>query len=323
MDLDSSLLRAFLAVVEDRHFGRAAGKLFLTQQALSKRIGRLEDMLGVRLLERDRRGVALTAAGEQLVTPARHAVDAVDAAVAAVVRTKELTVDVLDEHLSMLPAVRALNGLMPDLLLTVVMRADAGGALETLRTGAADVVLGRPGALPGPWPADIRGAAVLAEPISALVPRGHPLDRDGRAVTMRELAQHQLWFPTVGAPAEWTELLIELATTFSLRMDNRGSTFGFDYWLSLVAEGSAPVSVIGAAMTLPPGIEVSTVRITEPTPIFWWWAMWRRRISPTLVDGFVRQLSEKLDMPDPEMPDGWLPHTDRQFTEPDLPGKSG
>ena len=313
MDLDSALLRAFVAVVEERHFGRAAERLFLTQQALSKRISRLEGMLGVRLLERDPRGVAPTAAGEQLIAPARQAVDAVDGAVAAVVRSTELTVDVLDEHLSMLPAVRALSRSMTPLSLSVVMRADSKNTLETLRAGSADVVLGRPGALPDPWPQDVRGAAVLAEPISVLVPRGHPLDRGDRSVTMAELVGHQLWFPTVGAPAEWTEFLIELARTFGLRIDHRGSTFGFDYWLSLVASGSAPLSVIGAAMALPADIDVTAVLITEPTPIFWWWALWRRRLSPTLVDGFVRSLLDEWNMPDI---DGWLPQADRRFARP-------
>ena len=112
VDLDSTLLRAFVAVAEELHFGHAARDLFISQQALSKRIARLESTLGIRLLDRGRRGVSLTAAGARLLPEARAAVDAVDAA-AAVVRPGPgaLTVDVLDEHLAMLPRVRAVNSL--------------------------------------------------------------------------------------------------------------------------------------------------------------------------------------------------------------------
>ena len=60
MDLDTGLLRAFVATVEENHFGRAAVRLFVTQQALSKRIHRLEEILGARLLDRTNRRVELT-----------------------------------------------------------------------------------------------------------------------------------------------------------------------------------------------------------------------------------------------------------------------
>jgi DNA-binding transcriptional LysR family regulator len=68
-------LRAFLAVAEELHFGRAAGRLHMAQPPLSRTIQQLERELGTRLFDRTTRTVRLTAAGEALVTPARDVLD--------------------------------------------------------------------------------------------------------------------------------------------------------------------------------------------------------------------------------------------------------
>ncbi|MBR0956823.1 LysR family transcriptional regulator [Bradyrhizobium japonicum] len=71
-DLDPDLLKAFLAVAEHRSFTRAAAILNRTQSAVSVQIRRLEERLDVRLFHRTRSGVALSAAGQELLVYAKR-----------------------------------------------------------------------------------------------------------------------------------------------------------------------------------------------------------------------------------------------------------
>jgi DNA-binding transcriptional LysR family regulator len=78
--LETRELRYFVTVAEELHFGRAAERLGMAQPPLSRAIQQLERRLGVSLLERNRRGVALTGAGEVLLAEGRAALDATSAA---------------------------------------------------------------------------------------------------------------------------------------------------------------------------------------------------------------------------------------------------
>jgi DNA-binding transcriptional LysR family regulator len=78
--LETRELRYFMAVAEELHFGRAAERVGMAQPPLSRAIQRLERRLGVSLLERNRRGVSLTGAGEVLLHEGRAALDAATAA---------------------------------------------------------------------------------------------------------------------------------------------------------------------------------------------------------------------------------------------------
>jgi DNA-binding transcriptional LysR family regulator len=73
-NLDVTTLRSFVAVADTGGVTRAAGFLHLTQSAVSMQLKRLEEMLGLDLLDRSGRTVALTASGEQLLTYARRMV---------------------------------------------------------------------------------------------------------------------------------------------------------------------------------------------------------------------------------------------------------
>ena len=80
--MDLTALRSFVAVADAGGVTRAAEFLNLTQSAVSMQLKRLEDALGIDLMDRAGRGVALTAAGEQLLGYARRMLNLNDEALA-------------------------------------------------------------------------------------------------------------------------------------------------------------------------------------------------------------------------------------------------
>jgi len=82
MNLDTDLLRSFLAIVDTGNFTRAADRVARTQSAVSMQMKRLEEVLGKPLFVREGRGVQLTADGERLVGYARRMIALNDTALA-------------------------------------------------------------------------------------------------------------------------------------------------------------------------------------------------------------------------------------------------
>ena len=78
--MELSQLRYLVALAEERHFTRAAARAHIAQPALSQQIRRLEDEVGLALVERTTRRVAITEAGELLVARARRVLAELDAA---------------------------------------------------------------------------------------------------------------------------------------------------------------------------------------------------------------------------------------------------
>lgn len=78
--MDTRALQTFVAVAQELHFGRAAERLHVVQQAVSQQIRRLEDDLGTPLLRRTTRRVELTAAGATLLADASRILASIDEA---------------------------------------------------------------------------------------------------------------------------------------------------------------------------------------------------------------------------------------------------
>jgi DNA-binding transcriptional LysR family regulator len=111
-DLHPYELRAFLTLAEQRHFGRTADLLHVTQPALSKQIQRLEEKVGGALVVRGYRDVQLTPAGEVLLSRARLVLQESAAAFDAVRRAVRGHVGTL--HIGF--GIASMQRLLPDVL---------------------------------------------------------------------------------------------------------------------------------------------------------------------------------------------------------------
>ena len=115
-DLDLRLVRYFTVVADHRHFGRAAAELRIAQPSLSRRVRRLEQQLGARLLDRTPRGTRLTEAGEVFLPRARALLRSAAqsaAATRAAAQPSKITIG-YTPGLIVTPAVRALRRRHPD-----------------------------------------------------------------------------------------------------------------------------------------------------------------------------------------------------------------
>lgn len=176
MAVESRAVRYFVAVAEEGSFTRAAARLGIAGPALSRAIRALETELGVRLFQRTTRVVELTEPGEVLLTHARPALEALDAAARRAVRASA-------PQRSVVLAVKADTdgGLLEDVLAAVATEPDAdpiavrlcGWREHTrlLRTGEADAAL-----MFEPYdPAGVDADVIAVEPRVAALPADHAL----------------------------------------------------------------------------------------------------------------------------------------------------
>lgn len=108
------LLRSFVAVVDARSFTTAARHLNSTQSTISQKVMRLEEAAGVRLIDRERGGIAATEAGERMLGYARRILALNEEASAAMVgAARDVTLRLgLPEDFASGPVTRALAGFM-------------------------------------------------------------------------------------------------------------------------------------------------------------------------------------------------------------------
>jgi DNA-binding transcriptional LysR family regulator len=171
-------LRYFVAVAEERHFGRAAARLHIAQPPLSQQIRRFEAELGEPLLYRTTRSVELAPAGEVLLERGREILAAVDAAIddarrAARGEYGRLAIGFTGScTYAMLPALAAaMRQELPGVVLDLQGELLTPAQVARLVDGTLDLGLLRP-------PVHDRGLStevLQSEPLLAVLPDSHPL----------------------------------------------------------------------------------------------------------------------------------------------------
>jgi DNA-binding transcriptional LysR family regulator len=189
--MELRLLRYFVAVAEERHFGRAADRLHISQPPLTRAIKQLEGKLGLVLLNRSAAGVTLTEAGAVLYDEARAVLERVDLARArvAAVGSASLTVgtiaDSAEETGTRLAA--AFREQNPGVDVRI-READFADPTAGVRAGLADVAVTR-------TPFDRTGIATLtlrSDPVGVVLRADDPLAGQ-EVVHLRDLAGRP-WF---------------------------------------------------------------------------------------------------------------------------------
>jgi DNA-binding transcriptional LysR family regulator len=172
-------LRAFAAVADELHFGRAALALGLSQPQVSRQVASLERSLGVTLLRRTPRHVALTPAGAELVAGAREALEAIErvkrrARAAARGALGSVSVGFVWSTLpAYLPALVAAAGARHPQVELTVSQMRLADIVGTLRRGDVDLVITR-GHL---GESEMIVETLNAEPSVVAIPAAHPLAR--------------------------------------------------------------------------------------------------------------------------------------------------
>ena len=193
-------LRAFLAVADELHFGRAAERLHMAQPPLSQQIRQLERYLGVQLFARNTRSVELTSAGQAMIAPAQKVLaDVEDAERAARAGGRgeygRVTVGFAGASSnSALPVLaRSVRSTYPNIELEMHGQLYANAALARLVDGTLDLGFIRlPFIAPG-----VQYQVIEREQLIIALPEDHPLAAKAE-LSLRDLANE----PWVTFPAD-------------------------------------------------------------------------------------------------------------------------
>ncbi|MBN0045889.1 LysR family transcriptional regulator [Streptomyces actuosus] len=310
--VDPRLLRGFLAVAEELHFTRAATRLHLAQQALSRDVRRLERELGAELFVRTTRQVTLSPDGARLVPLARRALRAQEELLAAFGQARPLLVDLNSPGLTTPRRVlHRARELAPELELMARYESGLTGAAADLLAGRLDASFGRYAGLAPALRAGLAHRPVRYEPMAVVLPADHRLARRDR-IPVAELAGETV-YAGAGNPRteEWTDLARRL-------FDGRGivlappapPAIGEEEFQRIMAKTRHPILAVVGFPALPHTVVTPLV---DPVPLSPVSLVWRKGLVHPGLDA-LRRAAEQLAAADgwlrPSV-DGWIPASDK------------
>ena len=216
-------IRAFLKIAETRNFTRAANDLHVSQSALTVQVQQLEESLGVRLFDRNKRGVTLTAAGKDVFGPLQrlfndaqtiveHARDLSSASTGFVSIAALPTVcagplpELIRSFLESHPGIRVqISDVIAERVREAVLKREVDIGIATLQ--------GRD--------AELRSTPLFQDRLVVFAPPGHPLS-EKHTVTLREASAHGLILP--GRASSVREAVEAIAHRERLLLDIRHET---------------------------------------------------------------------------------------------------
>jgi DNA-binding transcriptional LysR family regulator len=281
--LDLRLVEYFVAVAEELHFGRAAERLHIAQPSLSQQIRRLEQQLGVTLLERNSRNVRLTRAGEAFLREGRRALAQAQRAISA---TRAAGAELLTVGFygsagrALLPGVlAAFRDRQP--VTDVTVREILFGSIEEILDGKVDVAFTRLLA----DQTELEVEVIATEPRLVALANTHPLARR-KTLTFADLrGESFIVNPMVshgGPPARWLAEQRRHGLPGRVAAEARSP----QEILALVGAGRGVCLVPAAAALRDPRPDVTYVPVTDAEPAVVSLAWLPDRASPT-VKAFV------------------------------------
>jgi DNA-binding transcriptional LysR family regulator len=313
VELDLRLLRYAIAVGEELHFGRAATRLFISEQTLSAQIKLFETRLGVSLFERNRRHVELTPAGELLLVRGRALLAAANDLLHEIVRyPPPLRVDMLTEGLATANwIVERLSTGPEGMALQISQGQGLASSLTRLASGELDLAIGRAWSAGHRLPVAFQTMLVRLDPVGVMLPAHHAL-ADRPAIRMADLADVPLLVFSPVEAAEWQNWQEELAAAFGLQA-------------ATVVHGQGPAAARSALRTYgqaqlctlehPPAAGIVFRPLVDPVPVYPWSVVWRDghrdgRLEQALL--LIAELAERKGWLASPPGRWWVPESDRK-----------
>jgi LysR family transcriptional regulator, hydrogen peroxide-inducible genes activator len=293
-DLKLKDLRYLVALADERHFGRAAQRSFVSQPTLSAQLKKLEGYLGVQLIERQPNRVTLTEAGEQIVARARRILEASDE-VLALARTHR---DPLAGKLRMallptigpylLPRVaREIHKALPRLELQLY-EYQTGPMLEKLAAGQVDLgILALPVEMEG-----LEARQLYVEPFVLAIPTQHRLAKL-KSVKVEDLKDETLLLLEDGHCLRDQALEVCSRVGVQEKQDFRATSL--ETLRQMVATGAGVTLLPELASRNDYGVsrELTLRPFAEPKPTRYIGAIWRKTTARRPAIDAVCELIEK------------------------------